>query len=595
MPNTDLLIRLKAQTDGLYPVEAIVDGGDGGHYTGGQMRVAVADFVPLALDSEKYGKKLFEALFAGEIRRAYDKAVAQVEADPASHLRVRVWIDANAPELHALNWERLYHQYRGSVTPLAVSAGTPLSRYTPLEAPIPPAVVERPIGLFVSVANPSDLPPDLKPALVEEEIETLRQAVSGNPNWKISLLAGRTGLPEAVKTQLHAEGWELLDGATTLANIARGVQDAHVWHFIGHGSFNRQTRNGLLHLEKDDGTRQAAPDVDVVQKLSGARNLRLIFMVACQSAERPTDIEHPFIGVAPKLVQSGVPAIVAMQDYVPIEFARSLTGDFYKRLLAHGKVDEALSEARNTLFGRKSAAWAIPVLFMRLRGGQLFASTAAERDAENEAEQTVAQQITNIVNTINQTGNNNVAVQGNDNVVNVDNSTNFNSAGDTNFSGDFVRGSSIQNTFAGPVTFGSPGASAEPVQRPPDSGGGGVTFKTVGGNVNIGGDIIKGDKVIAGGAEDKTWAIFRKQMDKARTQIAGLGLAEGDKDDAIDAATKIEGEIVKAEPDIRRLERSVKGLVEISPQAYQAVLKAVTNIAAKVPDNLQASIKKYQP
>lgn len=571
MPDTDLLLRIKTQAEGVYPVEAIVDGGDGGHYTGGQLRVAVNDFVPLALDSEKYGKKLFEALFTGEIRRAYDKAAAKAEADPASHLRVRVWIDNAAAELHTLNWERLYHQYRGQVAPLAVSAGTPLSRYTPLEAPIPPAVVERPIRLFISVANPSDLPPDLKPALVEEEIETLRQAVSGNANWKISLLAGRTGLPEAVKTKLKAEGWELLEGATTLTNIARGAQDAHVWHFIGHGSFNRQTRNGLLHLEKEDGTRQAAPDVDVVQKLSGARHLRLIFMVACQSAERPADIEHPFIGVAPKLVQSGVPAIIAMQDFVPMEFARSLTGDFYQRLAAHGKVNEALSEARSTLFGRKSTAWAIPVLFMRLRGGQLFATSAAESDAEKDAEEKTVQQITN-----------------------------YYISGDANLSGDIVRGSSIQNTFTGPVTFGSPipsGDLAVPIQRPADSGGGGVNFGTVGGNVTIGGDVIKGDKVISGaiGDEDKTWVIFRKQMDKARTQIAGLGLADGDKDDAIDAATKIEEEIVKAEPDTRRLERSAKNLAEISPQAYQAVLKAVTNIAAKVPDNLQASVKKYQP
>lgn len=533
MPDTDLLLRIKPQANGVYPVEAIVDGGDGGHYTGGELRVAVSEFVPLALDSEKYGKKLFEGLFAGEIRRAYDKAVAKAEADPASHLRVRVWIDANAPELHTLNWERLYHQYRGQVAPLAVSAGTPLSRYTPLETPIPPAVVERPIRLFISVANPSDLPPDLKPARVEEEIETLRQAVSGNANWQVSLLAGRTGLPQAVKDKLQAEGWELLEGATTLTNIARGVQDAHVWHFIGHGSFNRQTRNGLLHLEKDDGTRQAAPDVDVVQKLSGARHLRLIFMVACQSAERPADIEHPFIGVAPKLVQSGVPAIIAMQDFVPMEFARLLTGDFYQRLAAHGKVDEALSEARSTLFGRKSAAWAIPVLFMRLRGGQLFATSAAESETNTRTEQAAMTQIMNTVNnTINQTGNNNVAVQGNNNtVVNQSNS-------------------------------------------------GGVNFGSVGGSINIGGDVVGGDKIVTntgGGNEggQDPYFFLKTKFKKINKAIDALSADEDTKDDLKKYVSRVLDEVLKGDAaDTARLMKNFGNLKDDAPEIAQAILNA---------------------
>ena len=63
-----------------------------------------------------------------------------------------------------------------------------------------------------------------------------------------------------------------------------------------------------------------------------------------------------------------------MQDVVPMDLARQLTGNFYRRLLEHGFVDRALNEARLLLFDKKQVNWAIPVLFMRLRTGQLFAA-----------------------------------------------------------------------------------------------------------------------------------------------------------------------------------------------------------------------------
>ena len=61
-----------------------------------------------------------------------------------------------------------------------------------------------------------------------------------------------------------------------------------------------------------------------------------------------------------------------MQDKVPMDAARQLTYDFYRRLLEHGVVDRALNEARTLLFKRDDVDWAIPVLFSRLRAGRLF-------------------------------------------------------------------------------------------------------------------------------------------------------------------------------------------------------------------------------
>ena len=58
--------------------------------------------------------ELFDALFTGKIRRAYDKVTGRAEAEAKGRVRVCLWIDNGAAELHALPWERLYHITRGS-------------------------------------------------------------------------------------------------------------------------------------------------------------------------------------------------------------------------------------------------------------------------------------------------------------------------------------------------------------------------------------------------------------------------------------------------------------------------------------------------
>ena len=67
-----------------------------------------------------------------------------------------------------------------------------------------------------------------------------------------------------------------------------------------------------------------------------------------------------------------------MQDEVPIDLARTLAADFYRRLFDHGLVDRALNEARSLVFKNDQFAWAIPVLFLRLRDGQLFSLKPSE-------------------------------------------------------------------------------------------------------------------------------------------------------------------------------------------------------------------------
>jgi SIR2-like domain len=76
--------------------------------------------------------------------------------------------------------------------------------------------------------------------------------------------------------------------------------------------------------------------------------------------------------LAPRLVAAGLPAVLAMQDLVPINTATEFSRSFYGELIEHGQVDRASNAARASVMTARLPGAAIPALFMRLRSGQLL-------------------------------------------------------------------------------------------------------------------------------------------------------------------------------------------------------------------------------
>ena len=59
------------------------------------------------LSAEAYGRALGQALFADEgLRNGFERSRILAQGAGAK-LRIRLWIDAAAPELHSLRWETL--------------------------------------------------------------------------------------------------------------------------------------------------------------------------------------------------------------------------------------------------------------------------------------------------------------------------------------------------------------------------------------------------------------------------------------------------------------------------------------------------------
>lgn len=349
----DFEIRIAPKGTGVYRVTIKL--GEGGECSG--------DFSTQGLplwgsggDPVQYGKDLFTALFADpDLHDMWVAARARHE-----QRRIRLWIEPGAAELHSLPWELL----RDGDVWLATDDKTPFSRHLPLSLPRPDLLPAHPIRVLVVVSNPDDLQDKL--GLMQIDVAKEHALVQE---------AFVDFLPPKKKGGMRFVEVTPLPAPVTLdrLNEALGEGDGyHVLHFVGHGSVSQKSRQAALYLQGAKGKVKRVNDKEFATLIQrqGEKRPRLVFLAACHSATRAT--LDAFAGLGPRLIEAGVPAVVAMQDFVDIDTARRMTPIFYKKLMLDGAVDRALNAARRTL----DAAWCsdayVPTLFMRREDGQLW-------------------------------------------------------------------------------------------------------------------------------------------------------------------------------------------------------------------------------
>lgn len=344
---TTIEIHLRDSKDGYY---VHVHLGDGSDYE--------AHLAPDVLswetsrDAPSDGQRLFDALFSGRVREAWGAT--------RGCCRIRLWLDTQTPELHRLPWELLYD----GKTFIAAGDDTPFSRYLSVDKPLPAALSLRTeaIRVLVAIANPVDLDQYHLVSLdVASERQRLESSFSVVPSASLQLA--------------------FLDATVTLERLETALREQrpHILHLVAHGTFSGKHDQAVLYLQEEDSNVRLVTDVDfsgIFHRL-GQERPRLVFLSACEGAARST--VDAFAGLAPRLVQAGIPAVVAMQDTVAITTTRELTSVFYGELFRHGEVDRALNRARSLLLTGKSPDADVPVLLMRLKDGRLWNNPAATR------------------------------------------------------------------------------------------------------------------------------------------------------------------------------------------------------------------------
>lgn len=326
------------------------------------------------ISPEQYGRTLFDGLFNSEVLPPFQGSTRDGFSRHVQGATDYIFELESAPDQPALNLLKWEYLVTPDGAPLAVSKHSPFLRRMGSRAP--DALPTWPLKVLVVICNPSTLglPVDAQGFPMDAQGRQANRNIAGLKALDVD--RERTIVTDALDQvkQFGAVEYDVLIGApgrrVTLAALRQALDDEHyhILHVIAHGA----TVLDEFHLvmEDDEGREDLIP----VDKFDRQRfgGLRLAVLDTCQSASLM--VKGALHGLAPHLIKIGVPAVVAMQDLVPIPTAQRFTQWFYHHLARSGRIDMAMAATRLQLHDveARSWNWGIPVLIMSSDDGRLF-------------------------------------------------------------------------------------------------------------------------------------------------------------------------------------------------------------------------------
>jgi hypothetical protein len=332
---------------------------------------AFADIDPKklqGLEPADYGKALGKALFADpQIVKGLNSARASVKSLDDGALRVRLYIDTGAEELHRIHWETLCDAdgetlFNGDQVLfsryLASSNWRPVRGKTDLKALV---VVANPPGLS-KAADPEqydpDQPDDSVPKLAP--VDVAKERARAEAGFQKAGIAVKTLATGAADSQGPATSDNILD------QLANGFD---ILYLVCHGALMKDGQ-ARLYLEEGlvDGSK-------LVERIRNSRmQPRLIVLASCESAgAQGRTASGTLSALGPLLVDAGIPAVIAMQGKVKMSTIAQFMPAFFRALAKEGgQIDRAMGVARDRAASADCDDYWMPALFMRLRTGRLW-------------------------------------------------------------------------------------------------------------------------------------------------------------------------------------------------------------------------------
>ncbi len=243
------------------------------------------------------GGLLFDEILQGGIRDLWIEARSQLEK--GHHLRMR--LDLRAPAVAALPWEVLADPRRRRT--LAADKSLALIRIA-TDADF----IGRPRPIQTAA------PASLLIVAVEEEEEIDAGAEIQRIQDSLASL-----IPDRLRV-------EILQGKVTLAKLRARLEQVRpdILHIISHGEADG------LYLWNEDGltlvkASQWAALLDLID------SVKLVFLNACLAGQPDNSI--PYASLAQRLLQTGIPAVIAMQFVVRDRAAADFAGFLYDALI----------------------------------------------------------------------------------------------------------------------------------------------------------------------------------------------------------------------------------------------------------------------
>ena len=112
--------------------------------------------------------------------------------------------------------------------------------------------------------------------------------------------------------------------------------------------------------------------------------MKLVFLNACLAGQ--VDSTRPFAGIAHQLLQSGLPAVIAMRYEILDHSAANFASGVYEALVSgqgRGHIDAAVSIARNNLYinDPNRVDYATPILWLNAEDGRILPIDDPQRSA----------------------------------------------------------------------------------------------------------------------------------------------------------------------------------------------------------------------
>jgi hypothetical protein len=289
--------------------------------------------------TRQLGEALFGALFSGEIGRLFERSRGAL-IGPQRGLRLRIHVE---PELETeildLPWELL--SCPDTRDQFGLHRLMPVVRFLEVPRAAEQIPFESPLRVLLTAAGPAGM----VPLNLSREIGLVQSAL--REAGAIVRVLEHASL-ESLRETLRKEKF-------------------HVFHFMGHGTFDERTGVGSLLFESSSGGERVSGEV-LARHLYDCR-LEVAVLNACQSGQSGAggSGRDVFGGVAAALVQGGLSAVVAMRKPVPDRAAMTFSRTLYRELAAGEPIETAVSEGRLAVYRNDPGAivWAIPALFQR--------------------------------------------------------------------------------------------------------------------------------------------------------------------------------------------------------------------------------------
>ena len=198
-------------------------------------------------------------------------------------------------------------------------------------------------------------------------------AIPDDPSGQVDTAAEWERL-QAALASLQPGGVRLshLGGRLGVWDLRRRLEQEQpdVLHIVTHGR-----PDGILLWQEDEP--QLVPAAALRVALDGANSLRLLLLAACATGQAVDP--SPLASFGAQLLQTGVPAVIAMQFDVQVDAAAAFSEQFYRQLVAGrcaGQVDVAVNYGRSALYvhDADSFAYGAPVLWLNASDGRIFTS-----------------------------------------------------------------------------------------------------------------------------------------------------------------------------------------------------------------------------